>query len=220
MSVGGTIARVPALNEAIPENSPHPDLALARRAAERDESAWRDIYDATRERLFALLCYHTGRREEALELLQETYLHAIKDIHRYRGDGPLGAWLAIIAIRRARDWKRKIMRWRSQQATLAEDPPTQVAEAPDHSLRRRLDGALSQLKGNQRAAFLLREMHGMSFREVGGALGCNEATARVHFHRARQAMQEVLSPGHDEPNAAPRTGGKHVTAEELGETRT
>ena len=53
------------------------DLALATRAADGCEKAWREIYDRTRDRLFALLVYQTGQREEALELLQETYLSAL-----------------------------------------------------------------------------------------------------------------------------------------------
>ena len=152
------IAR-PILNEANPERS-HPDLALAERAVARDESAWREIYEASRDRLFALLCYHTGQREEALELLQETYLSAIKDLHRYRGDGPLVSWLAIIAIRRATDWKRKLMNWKRRQETLREHwDEEDHAPADDATTKRRLNDALGRLKGNQRSAFLLREMH-------------------------------------------------------------
>ena len=92
------------VNERRPGPDSHAeDLELARRAAARDEGAWRTIYERTRQRLFALLAYHTGNREEALELLQEVYLHAFQGLARYRGEGPLEAWLAIMAIRRARD---------------------------------------------------------------------------------------------------------------------
>jgi RNA polymerase sigma-70 factor (ECF subfamily) len=221
---GGTIARFEALNEAIPESSPHPeDLALAQRAVQRDERAWREIYDASRDRLFALLCYHTGRREEALELLQETYLSAIKNLHRYRGDGPLISWLAVIAIRRAKDWKRKLMSWKRQQEAIRMEQEPQPATNPDRDARRKLQDALSNLKGNQRGAFLLREMEGMSFREIGEALGCNEAPARVHFHRARQALQSFLSPGPEEAEMAGATQQTHdgrvgAAKDQMGET--
>ena len=57
-----------------------PDLDLARRAASGDEDAWREIYTSTREKLFSLLSYHIGNRDEALDVLQETYVGAVKGI--------------------------------------------------------------------------------------------------------------------------------------------
>ncbi len=180
-------------------------MALARRAAARDEAAWRTIYERTRQRLFALLAYQTGDREEALELLQEVYLHAYQGLARYRGDGPLEAWFAIMAIRRARDWKRKLVRRRRHERDDAEIGRAMEAEGPrgpDPSalpLRIVLDRALAQLPERQRAAFLLREVEDLPFREVAEALGVNEATARVHHLRARRGLQELLK---DEPRAA------------------
>ena len=174
------------------------DVALARRAAARDEAAWRAIYERTHERLFALLAYHVGDRDEALELLQEVYLHAIDGLARYRGDGPLEAWFAIVAIRRARDWKRRLFRKRRHAADdeeLSRDLDAAAPGGPDESalpLRRLLDGALAKLPERQRAAFLLREVEDLSFRDVAEALGVNEATARVHHLRARRALRELL----------------------------
>jgi RNA polymerase sigma-70 factor (ECF subfamily) len=220
-TAGGTIARAPIVDE-IPKTCSHPgDLTLAQRAVERAEGAGREIYAATRERLFAILCYHTGRRDEALELLQETYLSAIRNLHKYRGEGSLLSWLAVIAIRRAQDWKRKIMSWRRHEEAIRVEAESEgnPGSDPDPALKRRLQDALGRLKGNQRAAFLLREMEGMSFREVGDALGCNEATARVHFHRARQAMRSFLSPGPETETGD--TGDRRVEVpeqERLGET--
>jgi RNA polymerase sigma-70 factor (ECF subfamily) len=185
------------------------DVALARRAAARDEDAWRTIYERTRDRLFALLSYHVGDREEALELLQEVYLHAFKGLERYRGDGPLEAWFAIVAIRRARDWKRKIVRQRSHEPDreeIAREMEAAAPHGPDDASRRLrgvLDAALATLPERQRAAFLLREVEDLSFKEVADALGVNETTARVHHLRARRALQERLK---DEPGAADFVG--------------
>ena len=168
------------------------DLALARRAVARDEQAWREIYARTRARLFALLMYHTGRREDALELLQETYLCALPTLHRYAGQGKLEGWFAIIAIRRAHDWKRKLMRWRRRDEAFQIEQRAEQLPAPDADRKRELQNALAQLSGRQRAVFLLRMLEDLAFGEIGSAVGCSEATARVHFHRARTAMQNLL----------------------------
>jgi RNA polymerase sigma-70 factor (ECF subfamily) len=168
------------------------DLALARRAAAQNEAAWREIYDLTRDRLFALLSYYTGDREEALELLQETYLSAIRSIDRYRGEGSLLSWFVIVALRRARDWKRKLVQWKRKNEALTAELRGGPGHTTDEYARIKVREAVGKLKGNQRGAFLMRELEGLSFREIGSALGCDEGTARVHFFRARKTMQDLL----------------------------
>ncbi len=182
----------------------HPDLELARRAAAGDEAAWNAIYADTRERLFALVSYHVGNRDEALDVLQETYVAAVRGIGRYRGEGSLEAWLAGIALRRARDWKRRLLGRFKQTDTLEGDPvPGQDLPQPDPLAGLRLRQALARLPERQRSAVLLHEHLGYSFREVGEILGIGEATARVHAFRAREALRTLLDAG-PEPVTAPR----------------
>jgi RNA polymerase sigma-70 factor (ECF subfamily) len=210
-AAGFRTPRAPAIAMTAPDPTPAAgahadDVALARRAAARDAAAWRVIYQRTHERVFALLAYHVGSRDEALELTQEVYLHALEGLARYRGDGPLEAWFAIVAIRRARDWKRKLFRKRRHEVDddeLSRDFDASAPTGPDERaipLRRLLDAALAKLPERQRAAFLLREVEDLSFRDVAAALGVNEATARVHHLRARRALQDQLAgiPGADE----------------------
>ncbi|MFH1279316.1 MAG: RNA polymerase sigma factor, partial [Candidatus Eisenbacteria bacterium] len=63
---------------------------------------------------------------------------------------------------------------------------------------------LARLTKRQRAAFLLHEWMGYSFAEAGKAMGVNESTARVHAHRAKEALRKALefpsvSPPHGKP---------------------
>ena len=112
------------------------------------------------------------------------------------------------------------MSWRRQEEAVRVEVESEgnPSSAPDPMLKRRLQDALARLKGNQRAAFLLREMEGMTFREVGKALGCNEATARVHFHRARQVMKSFLSPGPETETGDTDRRVEVADQERLGET--
>src|SRR5262249_4519100 len=103
----------------------NPDLELAGRAAARDEGAWRASYLRHRERLFSLLVFQLGSREEALDVLQDTYVSAIRGIGRYRGEGSLEAWMAGIALHQAQGWKRRFLAKRKRTESLPEsfDPP-------------------------------------------------------------------------------------------------
>jgi RNA polymerase sigma-70 factor (ECF subfamily) len=169
------------------------DLDLARRAASGEDAAWRAIYTRTRDRLFGLLVYHLGNRDEAKDVLQETYLSAFRSIDRYRGDGSLEAWLAGIAVHKAQSWKRRVLtRWKRTDP-LPEDPGAALAgRSPDPDAGRRLTRALARLPERQRAAVLLHEWLGYSFREIGDALGTSEATARVHAFRGRDTLRDLL----------------------------
>ncbi len=180
------------------------DRQLAERAANGEDLAWREIYDSTRDRLFALIYYHVGNREEALDILQETYVGAVKGIASFRGTGSLESWLCGIAIRKSRDWKRRVLRKMKMTLSL-EDAPEQSVEPSigDPLEARRIRKALKRLSPRQRSALLMREYLGYSFREVAVALGIGEPTARVHYHRGKETLRSLLEQAathHSAPN--------------------
>jgi RNA polymerase sigma factor (sigma-70 family) len=180
----------------------HPDLELARRARSGDSGAWQEIYRSTRERLFGLLAYQTGNRDEALDILQDTYLVAIRAIGRYKGSGSLENWLVGIALNRAGDWKRRLLpRFKhSKPLDSSHEESLSISPAP-HEERRRLQRALDRLPARQRSAVLLYEWFGYSFREVARILVVSEATARVHCFRARESLRILLDE--NEPASHP-----------------
>jgi RNA polymerase sigma-70 factor (ECF subfamily) len=172
------------------------DRNLTERARRGDPAAWRAIYDSTCDRLFAFLCYQIGDRDEARDILQETYLQAFRRLDTYRGEAPLEVWLRSIALGRSIDWKRVILHRikrtvRLEESSALVEPDIQGVrfDSEDSALHR----ALGQLSHHQRAALLLREWEGRSFREIAELLGCAESTTRVHHARAREHMRAALS---------------------------
>lgn len=172
------------------------DRELSERARRGESAAWRAIYDATCDRLFAFLCWQIGDRDEARDILQETYLQAFRRLDTWRAEAPLEVWLRAIALGRSLDWKRVILRRIKRTTTLDESTASVDADiqgvrfrSEDGALRRALRG----LSPHQRAAFLLREWEERSFHEIAELLGCAESTARVHHTRARAHMRAALS---------------------------
>jgi len=172
------------------------DRNLSERARQGDAGAWRAIYEATCDRLFAFLCYQIGNREEARDILQETYVQAFRRLDTYRAEAPLAVWLRSIALGRSLDWKRVILRRLKRTASIDE---SSAAVEPDidgvrfASEEAALYRALRTLSPRQRAALLLREWEGRSFQEIAALIGCAESTARVHHARARENMRAALS---------------------------
>ena len=174
------------------------DRNLTERARQGDQASWRAIYESTCDRLFAFLCYQIGDRDEAKDILQETYLQAFRRLETYRGEAPLEVWLRSIALGRAIDWKRVILRRLKRTARLTEssalvEPDDQHVQFDSEHCA--LHRALGELSHHQRAALLLREWEGRSFREIAELLGCAESTARVHHTRARERMRVALRGG-------------------------
>ena len=171
------------------------DRILTERARQGDQASWRAIYESTCDRLFGFLCYQIGDRDEARDILQETYLTAFRRLATYRGEAPLEVWLRAIALGRSLDWKRVMLRRFKLTSTLTESS-AQVEPDIRHvrfdSEHDALHRALELLSDRQRAALLLREWEGRSFLEIAELLGCGESTARVHHARARERMRLAL----------------------------
>jgi RNA polymerase sigma-70 factor (ECF subfamily) len=168
---------------------------LIQRARNGDQASWRAIYESTCDRLFAFLCYQMGDRDEAKDVLQETYLQAFRKLETFRGDSPIEVWLRAIALGRSIDWKRVILRRFKRTSPLSDSIAQAKPMADDvrfDSERATLQQALATLSRHQRAALLLRELEGFSFRDIAQSLGCGESTARVHHARAREHMRAAL----------------------------
>jgi RNA polymerase sigma-70 factor, ECF subfamily len=190
------------------------DADLARRARDGDEAAWREIYETTCQPLFNVLCYQTGDREAARDLLQDTYLRALQRLDSFRGEGTLLSWLRGIALRQATDrWRhlrgqvRRVVHLTEQVVENQADPAAVAATNADDA-RLSVGGpafqaALGRLSAHQRACLLLHEYEGLSHAEIARELGCNEGTARVHHHRATQRMKQWLA----EPATVSADGG-------------
>jgi RNA polymerase sigma factor (sigma-70 family) len=178
------------------------DTELAAKAAGGDEQAWRAIYEDTCQPLFNFLCFQAGDRETARDLLQDTYLKAWRHLDSYRGQGSLLSWLRGIALRLILDWRRglggrlrRLVSMHREEGDL-EFPAADRTGSADAALSvsgQVFQAALQSLSPMQRACLVLHELEDLPFADVATEVGCAEATARVHHHRAKQKMRELLA---------------------------
>ncbi len=176
------------------------ELELARAAVTGDEKAWRRIYDETNQPLFNFLCYQTGDRDTARDLLQETYVTALGRLDTFQGSGSLLGWLRSVALRKCLDWRRRAARHLQKLTAFAREQTSFTetgAQETFPGLGVGFQEALDRLSPRQRAALLLRELEDLPFAEIAASLGCSEATARVHHHRACQNLRGWLQQGDD-----------------------
>jgi RNA polymerase sigma-70 factor (ECF subfamily) len=126
-------------------------------------------------------------REMAKEVTQDAFVALLRTWRKVSRYEHPGAWVRRVAIRLAvRALKREGSRARAEQNAL------ETGHAPSS---RDLDllRAVQSLPARQRAAVVLFYFEDRSVREVADLLGCSPPTARVHLHRARQRLEQLLS---------------------------
>jgi len=126
----------------------------------------------------ALYAFTGGQRQVAEDAMAEAFALAME----HQGIRDPAAWIYRTALRLAR---REIERQRRGSGTLGD-----IAQEPPefHDLLR----ALRVLSPNQRAAVVLRYEADLSVAEVARMMGLTAPTVRVHLHRARRRLRELL----------------------------
>lgn len=165
-----------------------------------DERFWRSAYDAHGPVVLAFLLRRVGRRDEAEDLLQETFCRAI-DAGSFRRGSNLRAYL----LRTARNlWINRLRRPRlvvsdepQVDATLAEEAGGSAAVSPERgaawsAFKDRLDHVLDEMKPEQRLAFELGVLQQRSYSEIASSTGWSLSKVKIKIHRARRRVIDEL----------------------------
>lgn len=190
-----------------------------------EQSAYAELVERHSPTIYNLALRMMNDREEAEEVLQETFLSAFRAVGRFEGRSQLGTWLYRIAYNAA------LMRLRKRQLpTTSIDEPLQNEEGdliprqlvdwtarPEEilltgELRGVLDAAAAALPETLRGVFTLRDIEGLSTAETAEALGLTKTNVKVRLHRARLALRERLT-GYFTPSGlrgAGQVGGAYV----------
>ncbi|HEX3759696.1 MAG TPA: sigma-70 family RNA polymerase sigma factor [Kofleriaceae bacterium] len=165
-----------------------------------DRDAARTLVETYQQRVFALASRMLAGRGRATieDAAQDTFLQVFRRLGTFRAAGPakLSTWILTIAARRSIDELR-----RQRPALVADLEPVGDARGDDRAIRRELvvaiERALHELSPELRAAFLLREYHGLDYAEIASALAIDLGTVKSRLFRARAALRERLAEVHD-----------------------
>jgi RNA polymerase sigma-70 factor (ECF subfamily) len=156
-------------------------------AIEGDNVAFEHIVRSTQAAVWRL-CSALGSAGVEEDLVQETYLRAIRSLPGFRCEVPVQAWLLSIARRVCADDVRRRQRARRLADRLdffAGDGTTVDAESVDHLL----DG----LAPERRDAFVLTQVLGLSYEEAATVMSCPIGTVRSRVARARADLAATVS---------------------------
>ena len=142
-------------------------------------------------------CYHMLRNPtDAADATQETFEAALQALDGFRGEASLRTWVFGIARRRCIDRLRKTTRRKTDASDEmdhhADDRPLQDERLHQREGARALQELIAELPEVDQSILLLRFDHGLSFQEVGEALGMRGDTAKVRAHRALVRLRPLL----------------------------
>ncbi len=153
------------------------------------------LFDRLADGVYTLGVRITGDRHLGEDVVQETFLIVLRKLHTWTGDGSIEGWIYRIAYRQAIAQLRR-RRDVPTDPTLLVDH-TDVVDSPERDvlvaeLARRIDAAIAALNPTLRAAFVLRDIEGLSTAEVAAALELSESAVKMRLKRARFALRSQL----------------------------
>jgi RNA polymerase sigma-70 factor, ECF subfamily len=176
-----------------------PELeAMLRRAANGEQTAWREIVQAYSMRVFGLLRAQCGDGDLAEELTQSTFCTIVQKLPSYSELGKFEAWLFRIAMNRLRDEMRRRRRQAApveneSLAGMADAGKDGGAHAMDEGDRASLRNALAQLSDADQRIIHLRHHAELSFKQIADVLGEPLGTVLARHHRSLKKLRDILS---------------------------
>jgi len=176
------------------------DEALLRRVMAGDARALRQLYDRCAPVALAVAQRILRSREEAEDVLQETFLEAWRSAERFDARrGTAAAWLIAIARSRALDRIRaRGSSERAAQALAREDAtpvPLPIEPAEARQDRERIQAALASLPPEQRTVLELAYFEGLTQSEIAARTGDALGTIKTRCRLALQKLAGALAEG-------------------------
>jgi RNA polymerase sigma factor (sigma-70 family) len=176
------------------------DAALMTRLAAGEREALDPLMERHYRRLYRLALAYLRHPDDALDVVQETFVRAYVHAGRWREDREVGAWLTRIAINQSIDrYRREKCRRRFMEPLEDEAAPAAPAapSSPERAIAAReiaeqVGQAVESLPEKQRAVFLLRHREGLPLDEIGRTLGLNLGTVKSSLHRAVIRLRDQL----------------------------
>ncbi|MCO5045728.1 MAG: sigma-70 family RNA polymerase sigma factor [Verrucomicrobia bacterium] len=178
---------------------------MVARAQAGDEDAFGELVKAFHGRVFGVIYRMVSNAEDARELAQQTWVKAWQRLGTFKGDAQFFTWVYRIAVNTALDQGRRATRRR--EVSLDEEPgrePQAAVEwqAPDEGrpdrqlereeVRKAFEAALDGLAAEHRMALILREVEGLSYREIAQAMRCRVGTVMSRIFYARRYVQDRM----------------------------
>jgi RNA polymerase sigma-70 factor (ECF subfamily) len=170
------------------------DAVLVRRVLDGDVELYAEVVRRYRDRLARFAVRMLGDREDAEEALQDTFVRAYRALPRCEDPDRLGSWLFSILVNRCRTVGARSTRRARTFVTdeIATSGAREEHPAEQAAWREEIERALARLDGDQREAFLLKHVEGLSYEEMSAVTGVGVSALKMRVKRACDRLRELL----------------------------
>ena len=158
------------------------------------EDSYRNLIEQHGSRLLQTCCLILKDRQEAEDVVQETFIRVFKGIHEFKGNSSLYTWLYRIAVNISRDRLRKTedLLPLEEELIVGDDLESQIVVEIDREVLRT---SLDRLSSIYREVLVLYYFKDFSITEISEILGDSEGTIKSRLSRGRKLLGESLLKG-------------------------
>jgi RNA polymerase sigma-70 factor (ECF subfamily) len=164
---------------------------LVDRILKGDSTAFRQFYDTHKKALIRACWYFLGNDSEVEDMVQETYIKALKNMHHFRFECSLSTWLNHIAVNLCRDYlekKKKTLPFSTD--FFATRPSIEQKAAYPEEVLKLLREEMGLLEGRDKELIELREIKGWTYEAIANRLKIPVGSVTSGIFRARQKLIE------------------------------
>ena len=173
------------------------DAELVRSTLDGDTRAFTELVDRHAPACLRYATRMLGDRADAEDVAQESFLRAHRALASYDQGQPFRTWLFAILINRCRTAMGR--RAKRERRFVVDADAGSLSFASDDSrsfeLRNEIEWAAASLPAEQREAFLLRHVEGLSYEEMSQATGAGVSALKMRVKRAAERLKILLEEG-------------------------
>ncbi|MCX7705291.1 MAG: sigma-70 family RNA polymerase sigma factor [bacterium] len=179
---------------------------LIERAKNRDNAAFEELVRRNQAKIYNLGLKLLGNKEDAADLLQETFINAYYALPKFEGKSAFSTWLYRIATNNAfmKMRKKKIPLVRFETEKNDSDQQQVTFNIPDWSndprahlkneeLKMLIEKSVDALPGKYKTIFILHDIEGFSTEEISRMLNLSISAVKSRVHRSRMFLRDRLS---------------------------
>jgi RNA polymerase sigma-70 factor (ECF subfamily) len=194
------------------------EAELILRAKQGDDQAYNQIVQAYRRRILGTISRLIGRPEDVEDVGQEVFVRLYYSLDQLREPEIFEPWLYRLTVNAAYDYLRKQRRrpearmsdLSEQQVMLADADAGTLAQREDirkSKIRDFVQSLLGAVSEEDRALLTLKEVEGLSLKQLESVYNVNENALKVRLFRARQRVLKAFAKAEESEGRLPKTAG-------------
>jgi RNA polymerase sigma-70 factor (ECF subfamily) len=195
------------------------EFEFIEKAKNGDEAAFSQVVQAYRKRILGTIARLIGRPEDVEDVGQEVFLRLYHSLDQLRSPEVFEPWLYRLTVNAAYDYLRRRKRRQENRMSDMSEQQVMMADASAgvkrqgeelrrNKVREMVQSLLSQVSEEDRILLMLKEVEGLSLKELEQVYKINENALKVRLFRARQRVLKVFAAGELQEDADSKTAAE------------